>query len=115
MGSFGKGDYSSPETDLKVGGSVNWQRWRWMYWMDIFRRRQVERDLDEEINAHIAIEIQRRIESGESPEAARTAALREVRSVALVKEATRDVWAWGSFERFAQDLRYAARTLRKSR
>jgi predicted permease len=85
-----------------------------MFWMDIFRRRQVDRDLDEELKAHIAIEIQRRIEQGEAPEAARTAALREVRSVAFVKEATRDVWAWASVERVVQDLRYAVRMLQKS-
>jgi predicted permease len=82
--------------------------------MDIFRRRHADRDLDEELKAHIAIEIERRVERGESAEVARTAALREVRSVAFVKEAARDVWAWASVERVAQDLRYAVRMLRKS-
>jgi len=91
-----------------------WQPLRWRYWVDLFRRRKLTQDLDEEIGAHINIEIQRRVEQGESPAEARTAALREVRSVTFVKEATRDAWAWTSFERLAQDLRYAVRMLRRS-
>src|SRR5262245_16751171 len=93
---------------------MNWQRWRWKYWMDPFRRRQLNQNLDEEINAHVSLEVQRRVELGESPDEARTAALREMRGIAFVKEATRDAWAWGTYERLAQDLRYAVRTLRKS-
>ena len=82
--------------------------------MDAFRRRQLNQNLDEEINAHVALEVRRRVELGELPEEARTAALREMRGIAFVKEATRDAWAWGTYERLAQDLRYAMRTLRKS-
>src|SRR5262249_38088653 len=64
--------------------------------------------------AHVALEIQRRIDAGQSPEEAFTAALREVYSMDSVRESTRDAWAWTSIERFAQDLRYAARMLLKT-
>jgi predicted permease len=85
-----------------------------MKWADAFRRRQSQQDLNDEIEVHIAIEVQRRIERGESPDAARTAALREIGSMAAVAEAIRDVWFWGTFDRLMQDLRYALRTLRKT-
>jgi putative ABC transport system permease protein len=94
---------------------MNWSRWKWTYWVDLFRRKQLERDLDEEIQAHIAFETQRRIERGVSPETARTEAMREIRSVAAIKENTRDAWAWRSLESLMQDLRYAIRALRKNR
>jgi predicted permease len=83
-------------------------------WRDAFGRNQLEHDLDEELRAHIEIEIQQRIDAGESPEAARTAALRELRSVAVVKEATRTAWTWSPLEGLAQDIRYAVRVLRRS-
>src|SRR5262245_7237256 len=82
--------------------------------MDIFRRSQLERELDDEIRAHIALDIQERISQGDSPEAAHKAALRAMRSVALVKENTRDARTWRFVEQFIQDFRYAARGLRKN-
>src|SRR5262249_16810124 len=41
------------------------------------------------------------------------AALRDMQSIALVKENTRDAWAWRTVEQFVQDLRYAGRGLAK--
>src|SRR5262249_46048350 len=93
---------------------MNWIRLICRYWVDIFRRRQLEKELDEEIEAHVALDIQQRIEQGESAEIARTAALREMRSIGVVKEATRDAWAWRSADRLMQDFRYAFRQLRRS-
>src|SRR5262249_45369007 len=107
MGSAGSGGFSRPETDM------NWARLRWKYWTHVFSRRRVEQDLDDEIRSHVELETSDRIERGESEEAARTAALREVRSVMLVKETTREVWAWRSVEVLIQDLRYAVRVLQK--
>ena len=59
-----------------------------------FSRRRIEQDLDDEIKAHLAIEIRQRIERGESPEEARRNAYRDFGNVALVKEVTRDVLRW---------------------
>src|SRR5438876_899115 len=58
--------------------------------------------------------MQRRINHGESPAQARPAALREMRSVALVTEATRDTWSWASLDRLGQDVRFAFRMLRRT-
>lgn len=59
--------------------------------------------------------IRERIERGESPEDAQLNARREFGSVGLVKEVTRDMWGWGSIDRFAQDVRYGLRVLRTNR
>ena len=77
-------------------------------------RRQRERELEEEIAAHLALAEADRIARGESPEAARAAARRELGNEALVLEATRAQWGRGALERFAQDLRYGLRLLRRS-
>src|SRR5262245_52457292 len=71
-----------------------------------------EQDLDDELKAHLAFDVQQRIDRGESPEAARTNALREIRSVDFVKENTRDAWT-GRFERLAQDIRHAVLALKR--
>lgn len=57
-----------------------------------FRRERVNRDLDDEIRAHVEIETQRRIESGEPLDSARTAAVKDFGNIALVKEVTREMW-----------------------
>jgi len=83
-------------------------------WDWLFHRQQREEDLDEEVQTHLRMAAQERIKQGESPEQARTAALREFGNVALVKETTRDMWGWGWLETLLQDLRYGLRQLRKN-
>jgi putative ABC transport system permease protein len=83
--------------------------WKWLY-----RRRQREEDLDEEVQSHLRMAAQEHAEQGESAEQARASALREFGNVGLVKEVTRDVWGWGWLETFLQDIRYGLRQLRRS-
>jgi len=71
-------------------------------------------ELDEEIQAHLQMDIQDRKDRGESSEHARAAAMREFGNVAMVKDVTREMWGWLWFERLGQDLRFALRQLRKS-
>ncbi|HEY2931798.1 MAG TPA: ABC transporter permease, partial [Acidobacteriota bacterium] len=77
-------------------------------------RRRREENLEEEIQSHLKMAIQERMERGESAEQAQYSARREFGNVGLVKEVARDMWGWTSLERLAQDLRYALRALRKS-
>jgi putative ABC transport system permease protein len=83
-------------------------RWR-------IRRLAREEELDEEILAHLALEVRQRIEAGESPEEAELAARREFGSVALSKEVTRRMWANGWLDALRQDLKFAAKAMCKSR
>jgi len=70
--------------------------------------------LRDEMEQHIEFETQANMEAGLSPEEARYAALRKFGSVSLAREEARDIWGWLWVERFLQDLRYAARGLRKT-
>src|SRR5713226_636888 len=79
-----------------------------------WRRQGDERELDDEIRAHLEIEIRQQIEVGAPPEEARHAARRAFGNIDLVKEVTRDMWGWTPVERLIQDLRYGLRMLRKS-
>src|SRR6266508_3999367 len=78
------------------------------------RRSRAEAELDEEVRAHIAMERQRRIDAGEPPDLAQTAATKDFGNVLLVKEVTREMWGWNWVERLAQDLRYGWRVLARN-
>jgi len=80
-----------------------------------FRRPAREQELDDEIAAHMAIEVKQRVEAGESPETAEIGARREFGSVALSMEVTRGMWGYGWLQAAHQDLRYAAKSMRKGR
>lgn len=80
----------------------------------LFNRRKKDAELDEELQAHLAIETQQRIEAGESPADAADAARRDFGNVLLVKETTRTIWSITWIEQLIQELRYAWRKFRKS-
>src|ERR687898_226547 len=83
-------------------------------WRVLRRRRADDAILREELSAHLqALEEHYRAE-GLSAEAARTAARRQFGNVTNVKEDVREEFSFGGLERLAQDVRYAARTLRAS-
>ena len=78
------------------------------------RGRQALDDIDRDIRDHIGRETQDNIETGMAPEEAHRQAMLTFGNVALAKEDTRRVWVWAWLDEARQDLRYAARTLRKS-
>src|SRR5215813_13500247 len=80
----------------------------------IFRRSQVEQELDEELRYHLERQIEENIAKGMTPEEARYAALRAMGGVELRKEECRDMRRVRWIEDLMQDLRYGLRTLRKS-
>src|SRR5262245_47264811 len=80
----------------------------------LIHRRRAERELDDEIRAHLEMETERNVADGMSPEDARLAARRSFGSVALSKEDSRAMWGLGSLEMLWQDLRYAVRMLLKN-
>ena len=75
-----------------------------------FQRRDLERELNDELASHIALETARHVQDGESPEAARQIALREFGNMGLVAEVTRDQWGLGWLERALGDIRYSVRS-----
>ncbi|HYO99377.1 MAG TPA: ABC transporter permease [Pyrinomonadaceae bacterium] len=81
----------------------------------LFRREQMERELDRELRFHLEREMEENLRRGMSAEAARQAALRCFGGVERIKEQCREVRGVGIFETFLQDLRYGARMLVKHR
>src|SRR5215831_25138 len=82
--------------------------------LTLFRRRRLERDLDDEIAGHLAMQEAEFRAAGMAPEAARTAAIREFGGVAQTKEDYRDRRDIPLLETFLRDARYALRGLRRS-
>src|SRR5262247_2232771 len=80
----------------------------------LFRRAQVEQELDEELRYHIERQIEENIAKGMTPEEARYAALRAIGGVERRKEECRDTRRVRLIEDLMQDVRYSLRTLRKS-
>jgi predicted permease len=81
---------------------------KWEFW----NRR--DRELREEIEAHLAMAKRDRMERGEGAESAEQSARLEFGNRVLVEETTREMWGWTFLERLWQDLRYGVRCMRRS-
>src|ERR1700681_1040843 len=81
---------------------------------NLSRHGAVERDLDEEVHAHLELLVDEYRASGMEDAAARRAARLELGGTGQVKDAVRDVRRGIWLEHFWQDLRYALRTFRRS-
>ncbi len=80
----------------------------------IFRKRNLDGDLDTELRAHIDALTEENIRRGMNEQEARHAARREFGGIEQTKESYRDQRGLPFFETLAQDLRYASRMLVKS-
>src|SRR6516165_3832667 len=85
-----------------------------MKWFPSFGFQRRNRELKEEIDAHLQMAIADRVARGETEETARHAAAREFGNIALMQDVTRQMWGAGWFEQLGRDLRYALRQLRKN-
>lgn len=83
---------------------------RFLFW----RRDQRERDLAEELNAHLRMAQQEEIDRGKGGRTAAEAARREFGNFNLIEQTVRDQWAWRWVGDLWQDLRHGARALRKN-
>jgi predicted permease len=88
------------------------RNWRRVLGMLPGRRR--EHELSAELESHIQMQIEDNKREGMSPDAARRAALLKFGGVESAKESYRDQRGLPFLETALADLRYAARTLRKS-
>ena len=84
----------------------------------LVKRRQLDRDLDDEIAFHIAMREEKLLaEKLGSPlnlNDARYSARRRFGNTTSLKEVTREMWTFASRETLWQDIRYGLRMLRKS-
>ena len=79
---------------------------KWAFW----RQEQRNKELREEIQAHLLLAEREAMESGVTRKEARYAARREFGNVAVTEEVTRDMWGRRWLFDFLQDMRYAMRS-----
>ena len=78
------------------------------------RRGREAGDLREEIDLHLELRARRLEERGVPPAEARHRAQQQFGNAALVEDRSREAWGFASCERLWQDVRFAARSLRKT-
>lgn len=77
-------------------------------------RRARERDLAEELRAHVELASDDARDEGFAPDEARRSARVEVGNITRAVENVRELWTFASIERTKQDLRYALRGARRA-
>ena len=89
-------------------------RWLQSLWLRLKRRRQLDRELEDELRFHLEMREQQNRDAGMSPEEAHRTALRQFGNVGLLKETSRELFGFGWIESLWQDIRYGIRTLGRS-
>ena len=94
----------------RVHDAISW----WNRLLTLFGAGRRARDIDDEIAFHLAMRQAQHERAGLAPEMARRIAARQFGNVTALKEQTRDMWKFPSFESLVRDIRYALRTLRRA-
>jgi len=81
----------------------------------LFRRNDVEQELQEELQYHVEQQTAENVRRGMKPDEARYAALRAIGGISYRKEQVRDTRGTRWIEELAGDVRFALRSLRRSR
>lgn len=91
-------------------------RWNelWSRISKLGKRKQLDRDLNDELAFHLAKREQQNREAGMDAEDARYAARRQLGNTTSLKERSRAMWTFPSPESWWQDVRFGARALRKN-
>src|SRR5215210_1154177 len=80
----------------------------------LFHRQRRTREFAEELESHLAMNIEDNLRAGMSPEEARRQALVKLGSITLTKDLHREQRGLPMLETFWQDLRFGLRMLRKN-
>jgi putative ABC transport system permease protein len=81
---------------------------------NVFRKRRVDQELDEEIRAYVELMAAEKVRCGMAPEEALRAVHRDLDGLEQVKERVRDIRFGVSMDTLMQDLRYALRSLTRN-
>lgn len=85
-----------------------------MAMLALFRRGAQTERLNDELQFHVQQQIAENVAAGMSADEARSAALRSFGNPTALRDQARATWSWGWLEKFGRDVRYGARTLRRS-
>jgi putative ABC transport system permease protein len=81
---------------------------------DLFRRKQIDRDIEEEVRFHLEMRAEENLARGMTPEEAMLDARRRFGHPAQIKEICHDIRGVGFMETLWQDLRFGVRVLWKN-
>ena len=93
---------------------MTWLAKLWSSLQRFVRSSKADRELDEEIQFHVAMQTEANVAAGMGPEEARHAALRSFGGIDQAKEECRDIRPFAFFETLWQDISYGVRMLLKN-
>lgn len=94
--------------------ALAWLRSLLSRFLSLFRRRSLDRELDDELRSHLEMAIDENLQRGMSPEDARLAALRDFGGLTQTRETLRLRQGFPFLENLRCDFVYALRQMRKS-
>jgi predicted permease len=78
------------------------------------KRESRDEMLDRELRDHLELDAEAKMKNGMGVDEARFAAQREFGNTTVVREVTREMWAWSAAEGLLQDLRFGLRVFRRN-
>ena len=93
---------------------MSWLGETWRKFSFLLRRRQMERDLAEEMREHAALKARKNVAAGMLPEEAASAAQRQLGNLTRHREESRQSWGFPFLESIGQDVHYGLRGLRNA-
>src|SRR5438270_13131210 len=112
---MGTGDLNSCALPRAEGVSMSSVRGWVARFVSMFNRSKADREMEQEFQSHLQMQIEENLRTGVPPEEARRQALLNSGSIAAAREAHRDQRGLPFLETLLQDIRYGARVLRKNR
>jgi predicted permease len=92
-----------------------WLTTVWLRVKALLKRRQLDRDLEDELRFHVAMREEKLKAAGLDPEEARYASKRRFGNRSSLQETCREMWTFVWLEDLWQDVRYTFRAMRKNR
>jgi len=83
----------------------------WNRLRGLFRRSEIDRDLEDEMRFHVEMQARENVAAGMSEPEALRAAHQAFGNRVLAREDSRHIWSFALLETLLQDIRYGARTL----
>jgi len=90
-----------------------WANRAWLRAKTLWKRPQLDRELNDEVAFHLAMREAKNREAGIAGDEAGYAARRQFGNSSVLKESTREMWTFTWVETLWRDFTYALRTLRK--
>src|ERR1700741_642543 len=93
---------------------LEWRNKTWLRIKTLWKRRQLDRDLEDEVSFHLDMREEKNRPDGIAPKESRYAARRSFGNTTAIRERSREFWTFASLEGFLQDVRFALRMLLKN-